>query len=68
MTREQEMKLIDQLQDQAYEDFKNNHTVMYSLEIPESFIRMCFFGGYFAALDDLEKLMPNEHRQTQGSM
>jgi len=59
------MKLIDQLQDQAYEDFKKKHTVIHNLHIPESFIRMCFFGGYFAALDCLEKLIPNEYRQTK---
>lgn len=67
-TKEQDMKLIDQLQEEAYEKFKNNYPIIEKLEIPSGFIRICFFSGYFAALDNLDNLMPDEYRQTQGSL
>ena len=67
-TKEQDMKLISQVQEEAFEKFKYDYPIFERLDIPNGMVRLCFFSGYFAALDDLEKLMPNEYRQTQGSL
>lgn len=67
-TKEQEMKLIDQLQEAAFDKFKTDYPIFDKMEVPPGMIRICFFSGYFAALDDLDNLMPNEYRQTQDSL
>lgn len=62
-TKQQEMDLINKVQEEAFEKFKSNYPIFERVGLPPGMTRIAFFSGYFAALDDLDKLMPHEYRQ-----